>query len=220
MSWNSHGRFTPANVLESHQDAARRWGAEYVCNEKLTCSPFADKALMLREAQGDHVVWLDGDAIVRFDCPNLFDAVPIGVFAGVPNYQGDTHDGDPWRYHEPDWSWCVQKHQRFDLFYSADRLINGGVIVFTPADHWPIWDDEYPAQPNGEQTLMNFRADMLGMERMSLSTSFNRIGPEAWTPGPMRRFIQHLAAFRWESCQRRRSDRDAVLSQIDWRKAA
>jgi hypothetical protein len=217
LTWNTGGTWIPKNVLESHKDAARRWNAEYVSIEKATDSPFADKAILLRTFNGgDQVAWIDGDAIIRFDCPSLFDVVPQDCFGGVPNFQGDTHDGDPWRYAEPDWQWMVERTGRLDLFYDPTEFINGGVFVFCPELHHAIWDDEFPKQPNAEQTMLNFRADMLGVKRKFLARTFNRIGPQAWAPGPMSCFIQHLAAFRFLFNKRRREDRMDALDAIDW----
>lgn len=221
LTWDSDGNWTPPNVRASHEAAAKRWGAEYVVNTRLTCSPFADKALMLRDAQGDQVAWLDGDAIVRYDCPNLFDIVPRDTFAGAPNYQGDTHAGDPWYYHESDWQWMVGQTGRMDIMYDPARFINGGVLVFSPEHHRAIWECDYPAQPNAEQTMMNFRADMLGVKRLSLAPTFNRIGPDAWQPGPMTHFVQHLAVFRWGDVRSpNRNARRPILEAIDWTRSA
>jgi len=101
VTMNSGGKWIPPNVMWSHMAAASRWGAQYV---QLTGmgngDPFVIKSRALAEladsfAGVEQVMWIDGDVLIRHDCESIFDLVPIDHFGGVPNFQGDTHNGIP-----------------------------------------------------------------------------------------------------------------------------
>lgn len=101
LTMNTGGNWIPGNVLASHMAAAARWEAQYL---QLTYVPEGEAFLRKCDCLSglgdvfpnvEQVLWLDGDVLVRDDCENLFDMVPLDHFGGVPNYQGDTHNGIP-----------------------------------------------------------------------------------------------------------------------------
>lgn len=203
------GNFIPANVRASMIVAALRWDAEFV---EIT-SPLPGVAaedvfgfkirlydLDLPGAAADaRVLWLDGDCIVRSDCPSPFDLVPPECFGGVLNFQGDTHGGDPWPTHEPHWRQCARgagvAHP-----YDPARYINGGVMLWTPERHAHLWRwveqvlDRRglsgglvgglagPLNPMTEQTMLNVAIAELGIPLHLLPREFNRLGAAAWGP--------------------------------------
>jgi len=80
--------------------AASRWGAQYL---QITATEGSDDPFVLKCGflsgladtlpTVEQVLWIDGDALVREDCDNIFDLVPVDNFGGVANFQGDTHNG-------------------------------------------------------------------------------------------------------------------------------
>jgi hypothetical protein len=212
------------NVRASHEAAAQRWGADYRPMSE-PWGPMAAKGVfgakldmgLLPFDRPCRVVYVDGDVLIRDDCPSLFDRVPAGRFGGVPNYQGDTH-ANPDRDHWPTWT-RIADRLACDLPYDPLTYINGGVMVFDLADHaivWPvaasIFADDDRVGPMQEQTSVNVVLRMLGIPRQMLEPGYNRLGASVWRPGPMPCFVSHLAhlgALR---------DRGDLLETIQWQR--
>lgn len=67
-------------VRESFQHAANRWGSELVFLKRLTVKGnfwMQKQQHVLLTKQARRVLWLDGDMLIRVDCPNPFDFVPV-----------------------------------------------------------------------------------------------------------------------------------------------
>lgn len=222
--------WVPPNVEASHRAAAERWGYNYLQILDRTRDIFGIKHAVLSKVWGwDRVCWIDGDAIVRHDCPE-----PIGndpeAFWGVPGLQ-------PWRDDEglPDaksvrcarnWFDGLAKKLGWDANIAFDpyTYINGGIFSFAPSLHAGVLANipdlvpkVYPHDPHNamlEQTLLNILLHAV-VKRWELGPwSMNRVGPKSWHPGPMRWYVQHLA-----HCGAGK-DKRAALAEIDWELSA
>ena len=221
------GNWASPNAIASQRHAAERWGAEYHEFTKPWCAGtdpadvFAAKFDLgdLPFEQPCRVVWLDGDVIVRDDCPSLFDEVPVGTFGGVVNNQdaGELQDQVAHDY------WLsVLSALPFDsgtlLAFNSHTYINGGVLVFDLPQHdvmfansGKFWQRK-PVNPMDEQTLLNIWLRLYG-RRTWLPREFNCMGRDAWLSGPrMTTYIYHLA-----NIGSLRGDKRARLDAIDWR---
>lgn len=222
FSMNYHG-WVPENVTASHRAAATRWGAEYI--QLLDGDPgrhFWMKSTHLNKCCGeyDRVVWLDGDAIVRHDCPSLFDLVPADEFGGVPNIQPGSHGKDAVDLHVPSvirglahLGMRGNKSRCTIGAYDFRRFVNGGVLVMTPALHSLVFSPPV-VRADEEQAIFNMNLHLHGLKIHLLPIEYNRIGAIAWKPGPMSAYIQHLARFIGSP----RSDaiRRIAMEGIDW----
>ena len=84
--------FMPACARESFQHAAKRWGCEYIeITEPIApIHHFWIKALIgnSKYVTGiDRILQLDGDILIRSDCPSPFDLVPRENFGVVSRVQ-------------------------------------------------------------------------------------------------------------------------------------
>jgi hypothetical protein len=229
MSFNLGGTYTHPNVRDSHIAAATRWSAQYLevttgwpWSDRNDADPFGVKLDLHRFPwpAGCRVCLIDGDAIIRADCPDPFCIVPATHMGVVANDQDGRAD--------------VAKSQRewWDLigpgFGVPEQVegfpyFNGGLLVFTPALHMDVWrlvELVYRAHngpvlvgPMAEQTGMNVGCRALGVPMHYLPATWNRMGEAAWgCEGAMGAYVLHLA-----NIGERRGDKNAVLGSIDWR---
>lgn len=219
------GDYTPPNVRDSHIDAARRWGAEYLeLTEPLPGmggpdNIFACKMRIwrLNLPPGDRVCLIDGDAIIRDDCPNVFRRVPEYRIGGVSCFQKDTPDGVE-KHTRAHWD-NVCAYLRTSQRFNACLYLNGGLLVYTPKEHDRLWfylDGMFASRMATmpammEQTALNVAMSELRIPCCILPENLNRLGPTAWAPGPMTSYIQHLAPVG-----NLRGDKRAALAAIEW----
>lgn len=223
LTLNGDGDYIPENVWWSHQDAAVRWGADYV-DSPLSCRDsrhFQHKhrlCLDKTEVCYDRCMWIDGDAIIRRDCPNLFELVPPDRFGGVLNAQIRTQEQAEIqrRY------WSVIARDLGDLGFDAvpeyhKRYINGGMFVWTPRLHRSVFlrtiqfmADLYP-EAMVEQTCLNMALAEVPMHL--LSRQFNYMGPKVWDEPRCHGWITHWACYGEDTHE---VDKQELLSGIDW----
>lgn len=238
LSINLGGRHTTTNVRESHAHAAGRWGAQYVELTVPTWSqrtdPFGIKLDIHRFPfpPGCRVAMLDGDCIVRADCPSLFDRVPRECMGAVANNQGGAYEAVV-DANAGLWWESVAAMMNCAAGYDPATYFNGGVLVFSPERHLDAWRLADAAvrvalgergamrttatggavSPMLEQTAMNVACVALGVPVHLLPPAFNRLGPAAWgCGGAMPDYVLHLA-----NLGSLRGDKGAVLAGIDWR---
>lgn len=128
------------------------------------------------------VLFLDADILLHPDCPDLFEAVPIGQLGCVPDDAG----GEAWKRTEE-----LRKQIRKcgdlpgrggdlpgrggDSAAAAWRYFNSGVMVLDPS-HQPLFAmraGDFIAGRWPEQTLLNYRAAKLQLPIHELPASFN-----------------------------------------------
>ncbi len=229
MSFNFGGTYTCENVRDSHRAAAERWGAQYVeatepLGETPACDPFGCKLELgyFKWKPGARVALIDGDAIIRADCPSPFELVAEDEFGAVGCFQ-EGMDVAPWMpVIESRWRDMARYFGVPQEPLRPDSYFNGGLLVFTPALHAKVFafahavarvGTDLPILADDEQNAMNLAARLLGVTVRMLPQEFNRLGPAAWdTEGDMDAFVVHLAA--WNGRRTGKADR---LSRMDWR---
>lgn len=217
---NLGGNYIPPNVYSSHAHAAGRWGAQYL---QLT-SPWGGTGHLwwmkmrmhaLELPMDSRVVFIDGDAVIRQDCPDLFGMADDDVFCAVrnPSTTASVASAADW------WGKCAGL-MRCSLEFDSARYVNGGLMVYSPRHHNRIWEYLWSAPlavnrtgPLFEQTFLNMALRMLDVPLHLLPDGFNSIGPHVWEPGPMRDYIYHFAD---SGGQGKEGLRDA-LEAVDWR---
>jgi len=134
ITLNLYGDGMPENIRASQRAAAERWNAEYVeINRPLFGwhDPFLEKLHLDRHAAPyDRVVYLDRDAIVRADCPNLFEIVPKDHFGAVASEQ----EGHNLPFHIQPKMDPLCRLVGVPIDY-ATEYINSGVLVFSSQAH-------------------------------------------------------------------------------------
>ena len=217
------GGFITPQTTASHTDAAERWGAEYRVLTgaiRKRSDPFGVKlelwALPLED--DDRVLWLDGDTLIRDDCPSPFALVEPTHFAGVANYQGDTH-ANPDLDHLPAWDQVCERLPG-PVQYDRDTYINGGVLLWTHGPHRQVFyqSDTVVGQggrvnPMIEQTAQNVALALTRVPLTVLPHTFNRLGPSVWgASGPMTSYVYHYA-----NIHHHRGDKAAAMGRVEWR---
>lgn len=122
------------NGRQSILSAARRWGAHYI----EISAPLNDQHHYRSKIHLDQVVpegricFVDGDVVLRHDCPSPFDIVPEGRLGLVrshhPSHSGSTHAVER---HLPDWMDAVGI-KNFDIKHGYP---NTGFMVFDKPTH-------------------------------------------------------------------------------------
>ena len=224
------GNFMQPNARESQQDYARRCGAEYVVFDrswnKIGKWCFNTKLYMDQMpglVQPCRVIWLDGDVVVRHDCESLFDLVPEGSFGAALSIQ----DGLPNDLVAKVATIACKKcgaESGVEFAFDPATYFCGGVMVFDLPGFNKMWqwirnNKSYAAElarggigPMYEQTMQNLAVRASGIPLTVLDQTYGRLGATAWSPGPMRDKIQHLA--RIGSL---RDGRDEAIRAIDWK---
>lgn len=200
------GDFMLQNVRESFQDAAARWGCEYVeITEPVGgCEDYwLDIKMSLWKSPGfagRRVVYFDADVLIRDDCPSPFDAVPAGKFGAVLNDQGEM-DGLVLACQRFAWD-------AFSSFLEAPReykgvFVNGGMFVFEPDVHGQLFADalrlyeciglEYGG---GDQAALSVVLDAVNAPLHVLDRRWNCVGPIVWTSAPKcPAWVTHFAKY-------------------------
>lgn len=236
VTMNGGGDFIPPNALRSHMSYAARCHALYL--------QFVDRgdALLVKMGAlaghfgGSRVLWIDGDTIIRDDCPNLFDAVPRDMIGAVQNDQGDTHGADCMGIHESSWDYSRKALglSEEDAPFDQSVYVNTGVVVSTPELHQPLFDSAFQVikkmdaehKWEKDQSIVSILCQQAAAKcdageevygRLHLLPHcFNRFGPEVVARGTtaMSAYIQHYApvgAFR--------PDKFKYLSLTNWQTA-
>jgi hypothetical protein len=183
----------------SLQDAARRWGAEYV--EVISPlydghDPYLEKLTLDRHAFGfDRVVFCDRDVVIRKDCPSLFEIVPDGVFGAVPSEQ----EGHNLLHHirpkmEP---LCAATGAWLEL---EREYFNSGLIVFEPRSHGKVFQHARTLAPLirnrswevYDQGLLSLALKLTSVPVLALSPTFNRCGAVVWD-----RWVPTMSDYVW-----------------------
>ena len=221
----------PANVAESHADAARRWDARYIQIENAPPEGmYAAKSQLwlMRFKREDQIFWIDGDAIIREDCPNLLQLVGPKHLAVV----GAIQTGNPPTEKTREYFSILDKNSPGNGV-EWSHYFNSGVFVIPGAYMWVMraaWGmAESYRQMMGEaemgsgieESSMNLAAYGLlpwwAVRR--IPDAYNRIGPSAWAgkwveKGGSQNYILHLANGPWAD-----GDKRERLAAIDWRVA-
>ncbi len=212
---NLGGTYIPQNVMESHIAAASRWGAQYLQLTSLwgeTDQMWVAKTRLHRagfpaEAQ---VCYIDGDAVIRADCPDVFDLVGgnFGAVLNPPSYVA-----------EHEWYSMLGK-AGITTKFNPEMYFNGGLLVFTPGMHAPIWEIASTLSclaraygPLVEQTYLNFGIQAVAPDLTVLPREYNAIGPDVWQGDVMNAYIYHFAPTSLVE----RPDKRARMESIDWR---
>lgn len=217
----------PANVAESHADAARRWDARYIQIENAPPEGmYAAKSNLWRLGfkREDRIAWVDGDAIIREDCPSLFD-FPDTHFCAVRSIQS----GNPMTPKMAEYFRVAESNQPGAMDDWRDYL-NSGVFVLSGRDMWAYRAAWGMAESYrlllGEPTIgsgVEETALTVAMHTMStvayLDAAYNRLGPSAWAgkwteDDGSQNYILHLAGGPWAD-----GDKRERLAAIDWRVA-
>jgi len=218
-----------SNARDSMEASARRWNCMYVehlqpWGTSATDDPFGIKLEIHKLAvnDGDRILWLDSDMLIRHDCPNPFEIVPAESIGGVLNFQGDTHDGDPGPTHATWWA------KTLPLFYIADppkydpaTYINGGFMLLTVGKHDQVWQVANKAvrsfhtgrvNPMIEQTAVNIAIAALKLPLYILPHTFNRIGKAAWLSD------EHMTEplYHFANIGELRGHKRQVIDSISW----
>lgn len=215
--------FLRPNVRESFLDACARWGCDYfeITERETDHRHFIDvKHDLCRFPQlaGKRVMYIDADAVIREDCPNLWDWVEPGYFAAVQNDQGmldqvcQYNQWNAWQNMEqflsepvPYIGWCC----------------NGGMFMFDADLHGLVFDtasDLYASSKHlgtEEQTGLSLAVMALRVPFKPLPRIFNCVGPitfEKWPRLPA--WITHYAKYG----KHRRENTAELLDAAQWRR--
>jgi hypothetical protein len=154
---------------------ADRIGAQYVVIDNDNISPSYPLAAKFQvhkiQPYFDRIVFLDVDLLVKTDCPNIFDEVPVGTVG--------MHD-DFW--HQRLWEWMYKEFR--ELYDSQGwtepiptklQCLNTGVVV-CDKEHGDVWKPPtkpYPVTHCSEQNFVNLNVHRAGYEVHLLPTEFN-----------------------------------------------
>jgi len=194
--------------------AAERWGANYLeLTEAWGTRPAADvmgcklEMDLIPVPAGARVAYIDGDCLVRSDCPDVFDMLEPGELGVVASDQGDTHGTmeQSLAAHEGHWN---RLRGAFGVAEPCDpwRYFNGGVQVWLKGKHDVMWRvareglakaGRWPGgrmNPMDEQTAINLAAVACRLDLTWLGREWNRLGPAVWDrPGLIDCYVAHYA---------------------------
>ena len=208
------------NARQSFEDAARRWGAEFIelteGNMPANVHVMMGKHIIFDVAPwADRVFYVDGaDAIIRGDAPSPFDVCP-------PDKLGAVEDGNP---AFPNWPRLVREQKsewrRMNrrLGQSApftDFYFNAGVLVLTRDAHERLlkrtlelsrllgrtswWD----------QSILNYAVVELGVPVLKMDRAWNVMQPsDAGVPLWMDGYLYHYAGI---------GQRHSIVPILNWR---
>ena len=203
VTLNVGREFLGENARRSFRAAARRWDAQYV--EILTPAhpgePLVNK-LCLPDflPQAGRFAFFDADALIRVDCPSLFDIVPEGHFGGALSHQPGHEIADRHVLASlPPW---LERHGIRGLD-PIDDYLNTGVLVFDRPAHDAVFRTatgsgwEHGDWVITDQAMLSAAIHLLGVPLFRLAPQFNRCGDaiwQRWTPG-MRDFVWHFCGY-------------------------
>jgi len=129
------------NGRQSLLSAARRWGADYI---EIASPPFPDhhyrsKVHYDKKLPEGRICYVDGDVVLRDDCPSPFDIIPEGRLGLVrshhPSHGGATHHVDN---NLPRWIEGIGGIGEYDL---RTEYPNTGFVVFDLPTHREMFDE-------------------------------------------------------------------------------
>ncbi len=220
---NIYGTYLTENTRASFLSACDRWGCQYaeVVSVDVT-NPFEARLRIWDYLPGcDRVAFIDGDTLIREDCPSLFNVVPPTFFGCVPNFQGghDEHAMADYAAMAHVFG-CPKPYDRATFF-------NGGLTVMTADLHRSTWEYaasvaldvcrmlDRPIHPNWEQGALNVAFARSACPVAMLPIEYNRHGPEVWDSDRMIAYIHHYAGAAPAN-----RDKRAMLDRIPWKVTA
>lgn len=205
------GSFLRPNVRASHLAAAHRWGCDYVTIDR----PYGDRADLFGAKlqlfykypwpDGCRVLYIDGDALIRSDCPDPFAIVPEKCLGIVENNQTNNPDVD--KLQRSYWERLAPP----ECGYLSSWYFNTGVAVFTPSHHHRVFARANAlVAPTGvvggmeEQTAENIAARLCDTPVLFMGHQFNRMVQEVYDASPeMPGYIVHYASCGRIRCERK-----------------
>ena len=194
--------YLPTLARESLQAAALRWGVTYL---EIT-EPLADihhfwqKALMPacpQVASFERVLQLDGDMLIRSDCPNPFDFVPPELFGVVSRVQ----PGRPRHIARLAAGRRTARLLELPMYRHGTEHINAGFMLYNTSLHADLlnaWQQvgrqhNWPKVPFPEQVALSCILAQSPGRVMWLPWQFNTCSVNMRFPsGRMQAFIYHL----------------------------
>jgi hypothetical protein len=205
------GDFLCQNVRNSFQHAAKRWGCEYVeITQKFAefDHPYSMKLELCKYPwpAGARLFFVEGDILIRDDCPSPFDAVPANVaFAAVLNDQGEL-DGIACNAQREAWDGISSAiHEVFDQAMTPYRgmYFNTGVFMVDPskmAGPFAWASTVYEALKSygaDDQTVLSYAVQLCGAPVFVMDRRWNCVGPVAWQSSPtLPAWVTHYAKYR------------------------
>ena len=197
------GDFMCQNVRDSFKAAAARWGCEYVeITEKFAQHdhPFSMKLELPKYPWPEkaRVFFVEGDILIRDDCPNPFEHVPPQHFAAAQNDQG-----------ERDGIVCeIQRHcwETIGVLFGAGKYkgfaLNTGVFMFEPDLHsapFAAASNVYELHKDkgvDDQTCLSLAVHQMVDYFWQLDRRWNCVGPIVWMASPKcPAWITHFAKY-------------------------
>ena len=208
------------NARQSFEDAARRWGAEFIelteGNMPANVHCLMGKTIIFGVAPwADRVFYVDGgDAIIRGDAPSPFDVCP-------PDRLGVVEDGNR---AFPYWSYLVSRQRSEwrkinrrlgEAMPFTDFYFNSGVLVLTRDAHERLLKRTLELSRllgrTGwvDQSLLNYAVVELGVPILKMDRAWNVMQPsDAVTPLRMDGYVYHYAGI---------GQRHSIVPILNWR---
>src|SRR5580704_14875797 len=123
------------NARSSMRAAAARWGADFLEILYATGAephPYYQKLRLADHfPDGVRVLYLDGDIVVRCDCPSPFEIVPIGHIGACRSHH-PSHAGATWHLYQPLQDYCRATGVALD---PKEDYVHAGVLLFELPTH-------------------------------------------------------------------------------------
>jgi hypothetical protein len=178
------------NARASIREAARRWGANYL--EILLPvgdipHPFYQK-LRLADHVPDQcrVLLLDGDVLIRHDCPSPFEIVPHGQLGWVRTHH-PSHAGATWSIFEPVRQFAAKFGMALDV---KEEYAHTGVMLFEFPLHRELFAENQriidavgfdPQWQISDQAIFSLARKKLGLPIFWLPAMFQMAGDVIWS---------------------------------------
>lgn len=137
----------------------------------------------------ERVLFVDTDALVRFDCPNLFEMYPADVVAAF----NEEHMFPERRLSKIDFCRLLGVEAP-ESWLDSKKYFNTGVLLVS-REHAHLFEPFDGLDHFGEQTLLNYRIAISGTRVESLPHRFNRLAKTLRLSGECLddSFIMHFA---------------------------
>jgi hypothetical protein len=129
------------NARASMREAARRWNCNYleiVAPAKPGRHHFEEKCLIHKHLPSDgRFLFLDGDIMIRSDCPSPFDIVPKGMLGWVRSHH-PNHEGATWHVQRclPDYA------RRAGVSIDIEKeYVHSGFMLFELPKHLELFEE-------------------------------------------------------------------------------
>lgn len=163
---------------------ARRIGADFISLHGDIAKPWQEKFRLFDFLElYDRVLFLDTDVIVKPDCPDLFELVPLDDFgAWLTSRHGPRFDPLIARIQEhlPDLGW-------------RKTYFNSGVLVVSRQHRDAFVKTNEYQDEQYEQTLLNYRIQKLGYRIFDIGYRFNHTGVASQIADRFASHILHYA---------------------------